>query len=1070
VLHTRCFLLLGVLLIGGYGPAGMAGAQPPDRRESLSDVVLPCGVRAALGAIGDRSTPDRGQFILEITRRLHQMPAGPRIEPTDTLPTLIAHLDRCGAAGGAAGGAAAERATGEPGGETLPLPLSASMWVDTVFGGRVNPARLAAAILESRNASLLYVGLLSLDEATRDWIAGQPELVGELATQHAAAFTLVAPGLRVTNDGVQVPGGQEAEPVWEALVGRSTKRPVEFVRALMVADERHLPYMFGTLAQLSPAEAHLALHLDAPDPAERIDSARRLHAIYIRLAQKWRVESRAFWRPTYDPALLAAALRHDDEGRPLLPGTRRFWTEAFGGGQLPDDPREVTDSDPLDLAWLCERIFEGDASRHRRRYHQVLFASRVVRNLTADQAHAAVEAVRAADRYPALVAALERAGVTDLTVIAAAARRAAQLSDIGNANAAVRASAQFQSLLALLQRATVRNSISTSTFADLVTTLVAVDLEDGEAYRGRLVRWLDQRLQPHAATPAPDGDKDTDFEEQSLERALLDLVSGASLTTPTPMPLSQERGLPSSGRASDQLPPSRMLSEPGAIGSVASRTPTIAATPAAARAAPRIVEWEGTRYRVDLAAAEAARMDRLRGEQPRPYVSAARALIGVADALRDLAGASASPRGGTARLNGGSAASKDQSRASQGVAADGPGADRSRREALTRAARLFGRVEHAVGWDAQDWSDDQQQWLGADTRDRARDVSAALQRAEQRGDRAGAARLAPAILLLADALLSRGLTELVYATALGRPERAGFSAEEAAAHHDFGTHINGVRNARGPWEHPVLSSATGGRESRVMGSLIGLDVALASLSLVRLSSRLPPGKPTLNESDRHALIESVALVRELDDEDRDRIVDAIRKGRDKMAAVTTSDRARAIADEIEMDGTRRALLIWTATRTPDRVATFLSPSELLWLGLGPTRIDDRLHAWGAPAKPRLGCLCLELPDRRSLAPFTGRWGSGIFVTAFPDLNLRLAELLAELRMPAALLGPILTSATLELVNNTVSRDADDRRALVEFVSALTLDRLEQYLALLTTDGPLVPIGKASETSTSAGVP
>ena len=34
------------------------------------------------------------------------------------------------------------------------------------------------------------------------------------------------------------------------------------------------------------------------------------------------------------------------------------------------------------------------------------------------------------------------------------------------------------------------------------------------------------------------------------------------------------------------------------------------------------------------------------------------------------------------------------------------------------------------------------------------------------------------------------------------------------------------------------------------------------------------------------------------------------------------------------------------------------------------RIDARLHAWGAPAKARLGCLCLQLPDRRSLEPFT----------------------------------------------------------------------------------------------------
>ena len=60
-------------------------------------------------------------------------------------------------------------------------------------------------------------------------------------------------------------------------------------------------------------------------------------------------------------------------------------------------------------------------------------------------------------------------------------------------------------------------------------------------------------------------------------------------------------------------------------------------------------------------------------------------------------------------------------------------------------------------------------------------------------------------------------------------------------------------------------------------------------------------------------------------------------------------------------------------------------------------------------------------------------------------------------MPAALLGPVLASATLDFVNGVVTRDQDDRRGLVEFVQALRADRVEQYLALLTTDGPLVPI-------------
>ena len=63
-------------------------------------------------------------------------------------------------------------------------------------------------------------------------------------------------------------------------------------------------------------------------------------------------------------------------------------------------------------------------------------------------------------------------------------------------------------------------------------------------------------------------------------------------------------------------------------------------------------------------------------------------------------------------------------------------------------------------------------------------------------------------------------------------------------------------------------------------------------------------------------------------------------------------------------------------------------------------------------------------------------------------------------MPAVLLAPVLTSATLDFVNSVISRDADDRRGLVEFVQGLRSDRVESYLALLTTDGPLVPLAQA----------
>ena len=60
-------------------------------------------------------------------------------------------------------------------------------------------------------------------------------------------------------------------------------------------------------------------------------------------------------------------------------------------------------------------------------------------------------------------------------------------------------------------------------------------------------------------------------------------------------------------------------------------------------------------------------------------------------------------------------------------------------------------------------------------------------------------------------------------------------------------------------------------------------------------------------------------------------------------------------------------------------------------------------------------------------------------------------------MPAALTAPVLSAATLELVEGAAMRDHDDYRGLTEYVGSLRRVSVEQYLALLTTDGPLVPL-------------
>jgi hypothetical protein len=226
-----------------------------------------------------------------------------------------------------------------------------------------------------------------------------------------------------------------------------------------------------------------------------------------------------------------------------------------------------------------------------------------------------------------------------------------------------------------------------------------------------------------------------------------------------------------------------------------------------------------------------------------------------------------------------------------------------------------------------------------------------------------------------------------------------------------------------------------------------------------LSAKPPARRPTLNDDDRQTFVRAVALVepRDLNEGDRDTIVETIGNGRTRLRGLRSVDDARAIAAELRLAPLRTTLLAWTVQHDLERIKTFLSPLELLWLGLKPGRVPAGLQAWGAPAEPRLGCLCLQLTDRRPWDMLAGRWTVGMLATAFPDLNLRVAELLADLNMPAALLAPVLASATLDFVNTVTSRDPDDHRALVEFVQTLRVDRVEQYLALLTTDGPLVPV-------------
>jgi hypothetical protein len=846
-LHAAC---LGVILLPGalWASASTTGA--------IGEMPLPGGLRAALAVLNDPVAPDRGQFLVEIIRRTYATPIAVRNDPRDVaLRALLAHLDR------------AQDATGSAA-ETVPLPLTPTIWTEVIFGGRVRLDALASAILESRSASLFYYALLSVDGPTREWIGSQRALIQDLAGRNAAAFAVAAPGFRVSEGRVRVPGGERAEPAWEAVVGRRVTEPAEFLRALLTADEGRTGYFLTAMSELTSAQATFAM---GSDPSAGAAALHRLHAVFDHVTPGWKTNDRTLWRPRRDPALLLSDLALDGQGRPTLPGSRAFWVAAFSSDDVDAQRTRAAElAGEPDFAWLCEQVFSGTPAEQRRRYDAVLFASRVVKRVEPETALEALDAVRSAWMYPALNAVLERARSRGVAVYANAAHRAARLSTIPRAESRIRAISQFQGTIGLLARMVSRGSLAPAAFERAVTSLSALECNRQGEYDGAVVRWFAEwvrTIQPHA----------------KVDDALMQLLAG-----PPPSPA-------------------------------------------------RFVEWEGTRYKIDLAAAEGGRLFRLLGEESQARLAAAEA--------------------------------------TKGSAAD-------------------------------------EAWANA-------------------------------------------VTVLSYAIALGQPEHSAVSVADLARRHDFGLRAETGRTS-GPWMIPVAEVSP--RGYRITGALLGLDVALADFSLTRVSSRAPPRKPSISSEERAIFIATVPLVEpvRLADEDADRIVTAMDAARVRVASTKTGSEATALVASIPIAPIRRSVFPWIVSHDPSRAASFFSPVELLWLGLGDAPVSTSMQGWGVSGQARVGCLCLQVIDRRSGDMLTGRVNAGILASGFPDLELRLAALLAELKMPASLLGGVLASATFDFVNGATSRDEDDRRGLVEFVQALRVDRVEEYLAMLTTGGPLVP--------------
>ncbi len=306
---------------------------------------------------------------------------------------------------------------------------------------------------------------------------------------------------------------------------------------------------------------------------------------------------------------------------------------------------------------------------------------------------------------------------------------------------------------------------------------------------------------------------------------------------------------------------------------------------------------------------------------------------------------------------------------------------------------------------------------------------------------------------IADALLT-----LIYTPALGDPEGPALLGGDVAQRHNFGlVGPAGMRRDFVAWAVP-REQVGDGSPWHLEGSILGLDITLARLALRRIADNEMPVAPTINLNDQLTFARTVMALRpsEMRDADRDRIVAAIARGRERVKAAGASLPAvLALATEAQLSSSVRQTLAWTLTRTPGVVPALFGLRDLLWLGK-PELSPEALDRWGVYSESLTSRLTTAMPGPAPWEYFGGRPDGGLLATQTPDLILRLAEETARMKLPAQLVPGLLMYAAQDFWHDVDSRFPDDWPAMTRQALALSSSRVEDYVAALAGGGPLRP--------------
>jgi hypothetical protein len=871
--------------------------------------------------------------VTELARVIYDVPEGTSAATDALLRKLTAYMRSTRSAFGRADATV----------ETVPVPLSAVVWSNAVFRRQTDVTALFSAIIADRRAALLCYGLSALDDETIRYLTAHPAVISELYAHNAGVFAAFAGSLRIRNSEIVLPGGMAAKPLWEAAVGESASRPDRFVRELFSRDDGRVAYLYDALAQFDVPRRTFALGLWIDDAGIRLERFRSLIKA-IGQFPGWVVTDRPFTRPPDDPILLLQRISIGPDGVPR-PGWRTFWMRALESSDIPDDATRLVGNvraeGRIDAAWLAESLLATDLPSRAERLDQFAFGLRAFAGAD-DRALADVlVTVRAFPRYRMLVLTVERMGIANPSVYAAAVRHAARLSTLDAAHG-LPALGQFQSAVAVLARLVRVNSLDPASAEALMVSLADLPFSNG-AYAGGIARWLERSLAPALGiTP-----------KEEFEPALLAALAGVR------------------------------------PGSTTGRTR---------------VAWEQNTYEVDVAAPETRRLTRVLETIHAVPVGLALSLEAATEKLKS------------------STVTPPEIEAAAFVLTQAQPALQPRKNRAELAARTI------------------------------RDLS----RITAPKDFKKTDQVAASLYELVDDVLAEALMSVVYALDLGDARSTALLSGNVALRHDFGFAEKNESRMRTPWAEPVQQLQPG-IPWHVRGSLLGLDLGLSSLALRRTLSGALPGPPTLAAVDKDVFTKTIVLLNEsgMHDADRDAIAVAIARGRERVAALATGgDAVDRVAAEVGLDGWRQRAIRWSLNNDPQQVPRFFSLAELLHLG--NPQLAGSLAAWGVSSSAYDGCVCTVLLPPGGWMGGIGRSPRGTVATHVPDLNLRVAVALAELKLPATLAKGVLASAMQDYVDRVRPLYPDDWLTLVRSAQAMPIERMQDYVAALTANGPLVP--------------